>query len=114
MEKPDVSAKDKFRAFNEYWRYARFTGYGEALRIAVRDIYGVEEISDRTIERLNEVIRDRNKPGLYRDVLKKRARIRYAINDEYWQPRPTAVDPEFFLLARKFEHVHRTDHTRRA
>jgi hypothetical protein len=36
-------------------------------------------------------------------VLKKRARIRYAINDEYWQAKPTAVDPEMFLLARKFD-----------
>jgi uncharacterized protein len=103
MEKPEVAAKEKFRAFNEYWRYARFTGYGEALRIAIRDIYGFDEISDRTIERLNQTIRDRNKPGLYRDVLKKRARIRYAVNDEYWQPNPTPVDPEFFVLARKFE-----------
>jgi hypothetical protein len=103
MEKPEVAAKDKFRAFGEYWRYARFTGYGEALRIAIRDIYGIDEISERTIDRINNAIRERNKPGLYREVLKKRARIRYAVNDEYWQPRPTPVDPEFFLLARKFE-----------
>lgn len=103
MEEPEVSSKDKFRAFHEYWRYARFTGYGEALRIAIRDIYGIDEISDRTIERINQAIRDRNKPGLYREVLKKRSRIRYALNDEYWQPRPTPVDPEFFLLVRKFD-----------
>jgi hypothetical protein len=89
MEKPEVAAKDKFRAFGEYWRYARFTGYGEALRIAIRDIYGIDEISERTIDRINNAIRERNKPGLYREVLKKRARIRYAVNDEYWQPRPT-------------------------
>ena len=103
MEKPEVAAKDKFRAFNEYWQYAKFTGYGEALRIAIRDIYGVDEIGDRTIERINAAIHDRNKPGLYRDILKKRARIRVALNDEYWQPRPTPVDPEFFLLVRKFD-----------
>jgi hypothetical protein len=103
MEKPDVPVKDKFRAFNEYWRYAKSTGYGEALRIAIRDIYGIAEISERTIDRINAAIRERNKPGLYRDVLKKRSRIRYAINDEYWQAKPAGVDPEFFLLARKFD-----------
>jgi hypothetical protein len=103
LEKPDVPTAKKWSVFEPYWRYVRRTGYGEALRIAIRDIYGTEDINTSTIERTNEAIAVRNKPGLYREVLKKRSRIRYAINDEYWQIKPAAVDPEFFLMAKKFD-----------
>lgn len=103
LQQPGVPAQQKWKVFEPYWRYARFTGYGEALRIAMRDIYGTPVLSGATLEKLNAAIAERNKPGLYRDILKKRSRIRYAINDEYWQAAPGAVDPEFFLLARKFD-----------
>jgi hypothetical protein len=103
LDKPDVAAKDKWRRVEPYWRYARNTGYGEAFRIAMHDIYGADQIAASTVEPLNDRIRARNKVGLYRDVLKERSKIRYAINDEYWQSMPGGVDPEFFLLARKLD-----------
>lgn len=98
-----LTAEERWRAFEPYWRYARFTGYGQALRIAIRDIYGVGEISAATIPKINEAIARRNRPGLYRYVLKERARIRYAVLDDYWNAAPVRPDPEFFVLARKFD-----------
>jgi uncharacterized protein len=103
LANPEGAEKDKWRVFSPYWRYARKTGYGEALQIAVREIYGIEEISAGSLGRINDAVRSRNKPGLYREVLKERARIRVAVNDEYWQNAPEPVDPEFFVLARKFD-----------
>jgi glucuronate isomerase len=103
LEKPDVSPAEKWRLFEPWWKYARQTGYGECLRIAVKEIYGFEQISLQTLPRLNEALSARNKPGLYREVLKKRGKIRYAINDEYWHQEPLPVDPEYFALARKFD-----------
>jgi len=99
----DLSPSERWRAFEPYWRYARFTGYGQALRIAIRDIYGVAEISAATLEKINEAIAARNKPGLYRQVLRERARIRYSVLDDYWNAAPVEPDPEFFVLARKFD-----------
>jgi hypothetical protein len=103
LNKADADAKDKWRVFEPFWRYTRNTGYGEALRITIREIYGVDPISAATIVKINDAIRSRNKPGLYRDVLKGRCHIRFALNDQYWEPAPTAVDPEFFALAQKFD-----------
>jgi hypothetical protein len=34
----------RWLAFEPVWKFARYTGYGQALRIAIRDIYGVGEI----------------------------------------------------------------------
>jgi predicted TIM-barrel fold metal-dependent hydrolase len=98
-----ADVKEKWRVFAHYWPYTRNTGYGEALRIAIRDIYNVADIGSSTLSAINDAIRARNKPGLYKEILKTRSRIVFAMNDEYWQAKPAPVDPEFFALARKFD-----------
>jgi uncharacterized protein len=103
LESPDLSPSDKWKLFGPYWEHARFTGYGEALRIAIRDIYGFETISAATLPKINDAIAARNKTGLYEDVLKRRMRLRFAINDQYWEPKAVAVNTEFFALAQKFD-----------
>ncbi len=84
---------ERWRLFEPHWKLARFTGYGQALRTAIHDIYGVEEISAATIEGINKAIEARNKPGLYRYVMKERARIRYAVVDDNFNamPRPATL-----------------------
>jgi glucuronate isomerase len=103
IDSPTATAEQKWRAFEPYWKYARSTGYGETLQIAIRDIYGFEAINGQTISEINSAIGARNKPGLYKDILKKRARLDFCVNDQYWRPNPEGVDPEFFVLAQKFD-----------
>ena len=103
INKRETPSAEKWRLFEPYWKKARFTGYGQALRIAIRDIYGFEEISASTLGRINTAIATRNRPGLYRHVLKERARIRFSVLDDYWNAKPVSPDPEFFVLARKFD-----------
>lgn len=103
IESAAVPLTAKWKLFEPYWRQARFTGYAEALRIAVADIYGFREISGATIASINGAIAKRNKPGLYREILKRRAKLRFCVNDQYWQPTAVAVDAELFVLAQKFD-----------
>jgi hypothetical protein len=100
---PSAPEAARWRAFEPAWKVARFTGYGQALRIAARDIYGAEAISGTTIRAINEAIATRNKPGLYHDVLKTRARIQLAVVDDYWNAIPVRPDPSLFVLAHKFD-----------
>jgi len=93
----------RWEAFEPFWNSARFTGYGQALRIAVRDIYNVDEISQDTLETINDRIRAKNQPGLYEDVLIRQSNIEYSVLDDYWNPAPIAPDPKFFVYARKFD-----------
>ncbi|MGH9626946.1 MAG: amidohydrolase family protein [Bryobacteraceae bacterium] len=103
IKQRDTPLAEKWRLFEPFWKPARFTGYGQALRIAIRDIYGFDEISGATLPRINEAIAARNRPGLYRDILKERAHIGFSVLDDYWNAKPVAPDPEFFVLARKFD-----------
>ncbi len=98
-----ASSGARWRAFEPFWKRARFTGYGQALRIAIRDIYGVEEISAETLSGINDRIRQENKPGFYKKVLIDRAKIRYAVLDDNWNAAPLKPDPRFFVYARKFD-----------
>ncbi len=103
IEDPTADPADRWRRFEPYWHAVRLTGYGKALTLALREVYGTDEMNAGTIGPLNARIAAANKPGLYRDVLLRRANIRTCLNDEYWQPRPTAVDAAYFSLVRKFD-----------
>ncbi len=93
----------RWKAFEPYWNAARFTGYGQALSIAIRDIYGVAEISGKSMERIDAAVRGENKAGLYRRVLKERARIDWCLVDANWNEKPARLDQDYFLLAQKFD-----------
>ena len=99
----NAPAQRRWRAFEPHWENARFTGYGQALRIAIRDLYGVDDLSGETLGTINDRIRAKNKPGLYEDVLIRRSNIAYSVLDDYWNPAPVRPDPKFFVYARKFD-----------
>ncbi len=100
---PNAPTRRRWEAFEPYWKAARLTGYGQVLRIAIRDIYDSEEISANTLDSINDRIEARNKPGLYDEILSHRSNIEYSVLDDYWNPAPVAPDPRFFALARKFD-----------
>ena len=89
--------------FEPWWRYAKHTGYGQALRIAIGDIYNISEISDATLPKIDAAITAANKPGLYQHVLKEKGRFHYGVLDDYWHGDPVRTDAKFFVLARKMD-----------
>jgi uncharacterized protein len=102
-EDPKAHVEDKWRAFQTGWRGARFTGYGQAFRTALSDLYGVKTVNRAAVEAVNAAVAAHSRPGFYRWVLKERARIRYSVLDDYWNGEPERPDPEFFVLSRKFD-----------
>jgi predicted TIM-barrel fold metal-dependent hydrolase len=100
---PDV---ERWRAFEPYWESARYSGAAQALRLAIRDLYG-HEPSASTIPQVNEKIRALNKPGLYRSILRDRSRIRFCVLDDSCggctRLGSTKENFELFVLARRFD-----------
>ena len=82
---------------------ASLTGYGQALRIAIQDIYGIDAISGATLPKVNRKIEAANRPGLYEDILIRRSNIAYSVLDDYWNAAPVRPGPKFFVCARKFD-----------
>jgi uncharacterized protein len=64
-----------------YWDAVKDVCYARALRISARDLYGIDDIHDGTIELLAEKVRTDNQPGLYGRILRERCGIRYSLTN---------------------------------
>jgi uncharacterized protein len=95
---PDLRWSD----FAPLWEHTRTTGYGRALLLAARGLFGVEDINDSTWKALSDKIRAANQPGWYRKVMKDLAHIEVAILDPiYYETYP--IDFEIFAPATRFD-----------
>ncbi len=103
VKDPNASLDRRWKAFEPHWKAARFTGYGQALSIAMADIYDAKEISAASVRQINDAIARRNKPGLYDYVLKERAKIDWCLVDAYWNRKPAPLDKPYFLLSQRFD-----------
>lgn len=100
---PNAPLERRWKAFEPHWKAARFTGHGQALAIAIADIYEAKEISAASVRQINDAIARRNKPGLYDYILKERAKIDWCLVDPYWNRKPAPVDKPYFLLSQRFD-----------
>ncbi len=93
--------EQRWAEFAKYWPEARLTGYGRALELCARDLYGVglDDMSLSTGTRLNQRMAQSLKPGFYKWVLKDKARIDLSIVDG-GNPQE---DREFFMRVRRFD-----------
>jgi uncharacterized protein len=96
-----VPLAERWALFQTSWQEMRFTGYGRALSRVAHDLYGVEldTLTPEGAGKLNERIATDNQPGLYRRVLKEKARIDLSIVDVG----STRVDAGFFVPVIRFD-----------
>ena len=85
---------ERWNIVEPYWEFCRFTGYGRALDISVKEIYGVEGINGRTIEALNEAYLANKRGGHYKRVLKDLCNIEVSLLDCWFNP---AVSESLFF-----------------
>ena len=60
----------RWRLVEPYWEASRFTGYGRALDLSARSIYGIDGVSGGTIQELNDAFLKNKKPGHIEHVLR--------------------------------------------
>lgn len=80
-EREDMSTEERWQAIEPYWEAMRSTAYAKATLIAMRDIFGIEDLNRNTYLELSQAITDSRKPGWYRHVLKEKANIEISLLD---------------------------------
>jgi uncharacterized protein len=65
----NASPAEKWRKLEPYWPAVKNTGYAQALRISLRHLYGVDELSATTVEKVQAGYDKLRRPGFYRRVL---------------------------------------------
>jgi predicted TIM-barrel fold metal-dependent hydrolase len=98
LNDPNVSLEKKWETIAPYWENVKTTAYVKSLRIWARDLYGIDDVSESTYMELSEKIKEANKPGIYRDILKDKAGIDLSIADGGQWPAEGArrLDREIF------------------
>jgi predicted TIM-barrel fold metal-dependent hydrolase len=66
---------EKWRILEPYWAQVKNTGYAQAVRIAIRELYGVDELSASTVARVQTAYEATRREGFYRRVLQEQAGI---------------------------------------
>lgn len=71
--------EEKWKKFQPYWLRVKNTAYCMALKIIAQDIFGVDDINEKTYRILSERIASSNKKGWYAQILKDKANIECCI-----------------------------------
>jgi hypothetical protein len=75
---PGVKIEQRWSELEPFWKRVSHTAYAQALKIAVRDLYQMDQINLDTIGEIAARVEEASKPGLYSHVFQK-AGIQFAI-----------------------------------
>lgn len=70
-----VDPLEKWRLLEPHWPAVKNTGYAQAVRIAIRRLYGVEELSASTVSAVQAGYEATRREGFYEKVLQEQAGI---------------------------------------
>lgn len=72
---PDVDPMEKWKILEPIWPRIKHTGYAQAVRISIRELYGIEELSGESVPRLQKAYREMVAPGFYKKILQEKSNI---------------------------------------
>ncbi|MEK7677638.1 MAG: twin-arginine translocation signal domain-containing protein, partial [Verrucomicrobiota bacterium] len=72
---PKVDPLSKWKLIAPYWPAVRNTGYAQAVRISIQELYGVEELTEESIARVQAGYEQTRRAGFYKRILQDRANI---------------------------------------
>lgn len=90
----------RWELVSHHWENARNTGYGRALDITVKELYGVDGINKKTIEYLDDTFKKTLNGGQFKKVLKEKSNIIVSLLDENID-----CDREYFRSVYKFDYM---------
>ncbi len=95
---PAQGIADRFAGIREAWEATQFTGYGEAVRLVAKHIYGIDELTGAALEDAQGTLATIRTPGKRYHILHDLANLDHIQTDDFsWQCTPDTSGPDFFL-----------------
>jgi predicted TIM-barrel fold metal-dependent hydrolase len=94
---PNVAPADKWPLLAPYWPAVKNTGYAQAVRLAIRELYGVEELSAATVPQVQAGYERTRRPGFYRHILQEVARIESCQVNALGEPFRQSAQPTLLM-----------------
>lgn len=93
-----IDAREKWRLLKPYYKAARNTGYLQAVRASISELYGVDDLTDATVLTVDERLRGAIAPGFTRRILRETARVDHCqVNSLEYQPFCETSLPDLLL-----------------
>jgi hypothetical protein len=74
-----IPLEERWKHFEPLLENARFGSFFRASKIALREIYGFDELNSRNVHEVSNRIRESNQPGFYHEILSRRCRIKKSL-----------------------------------
>jgi hypothetical protein len=103
LRSAEAAAEKKAALFMPFWEKASNTAYCRALKIAARDLYEIEEINIDSLPELSRRMAEKNKPGIYHEILRDKCKIVYCLWDQFNTDYPKKDD--FFRLSLRLDDI---------
>ena len=98
MDASDSDIVARFDGIHDAWQASQFTGYGEAVRLIAKNIYGIDEITGDSLARSQEKLQELRRPGERYRLLYEFANLDHVQIDDHCLPcLPDLSGPDFFL-----------------
>ncbi|NOY58035.1 MAG: amidohydrolase family protein [Calditrichaeota bacterium] len=73
---PDINPMRKWKLVEPFWPFIKNTGYGQNVQITIRELYGVDELSAKTIPQVQAGYEKIRRPGFYKYILRDLSNIK--------------------------------------
>src|SRR5688572_31172735 len=100
---PSVPLETRWQRFAPWWEYARTTGYGQAVEVCVRELFGLPGLRADTYQPLSEMVASHaGKLEWYEHVLKEKAHFIGCLADVWRWDIPREMH-RYFLPIMRFD-----------
>ena len=98
MDGSNADVAGRFEGIREAWEATQFTGYGEAVRLIARHVYGIDDLNADAIATAQERTHALRQPGERRRLLCDVANLDHVQTDDFqWACLPDPSGLDFFL-----------------
>jgi hypothetical protein len=105
---PNLDVSVKWDIFRPYWNFIKYSDDAAVIKIALRDLFGIDDINIKSIKKINEKLNDFNKSLYYKYVLREKCNIKFILNDidkmEAYEIFSTEPDQDYFLPVIRLDH----------
>jgi glucuronate isomerase len=99
-DRTDMSLAERWQALEPHWNAIRNTAYARQTLIAVKDLFGFDDLNKNTYESVSKAIAKSRQPNWYRHVMKEKGNIAVSILDA----QISKPDREYFTPVMRLDH----------
>jgi len=93
---PDIASR--FQGIQAAWKASQFTGYGEAVRLIAKHLYGLDELTGENLAAAQQKLHNLRRPGERYRLLHNLANLDHVQTDDFcWPCLPDDSGRDFFL-----------------